>query len=182
MMVQIQKLTAETLLSAPRLSPVVPNHDGTLGLYTVSTHTFGDKTAKEVQVLDIGTGLSRQLSDDDKVNDVCWIPGSTNEVLYLKSEEKGKTKVVVADAGDLSKEHCQVTEVDAPIANVKLKQLSDGMMAFVFTGLIGDNGELFNDEAVKKKSTARVFDTTNVRVVSAFLSHLIRNRETETVV
>ncbi|OAA48415.1 Peptidase S9, prolyl oligopeptidase, catalytic domain protein [Metarhizium rileyi] len=59
-MIQVQKLTAEVLLAAPRRSAAIPNHNGRLALYDVSTHKFGDKTVKEVRVIDLQT---RQSSD-----------------------------------------------------------------------------------------------------------------------
>ncbi|GJN69705.1 hypothetical protein PLICBS_003755 [Purpureocillium lilacinum] len=165
-MVQVQKLTAETLLGAPRRGVAVPNHNGTLALYTLSTHNFDDgKTRKEVRVADLTSdGVpSRQLSDDDKVHDAVWIPG-TNNVVYLKSGDKGATKAFVANAGHVDAEHYVVGEFDAPIANLKLKRLDDGGVVFVVTGLVGPNGELYNEEAVEKRSTARVFDTAQIRV------------------
>lgn len=162
---QSQKLTAETLLAAPRSSPPVPNDDGTLGVYAVSTHTIGGETAREVRVMDLGGDSSLQLSADDKVHDVNWIPGSPEEVIYLRSEEKKGTQVFVANARDVSKQHYELVELDAPISNVRLKQLDGGTVAFVFTGLVGEDGRLFNDEVVEKKSTERVFDSYNIRVV-----------------
>ena len=167
MTIKAQKLTAEALLSAPRFSPIIPNHDGTLGLYTVSTHKFGEGTTKELQVIDIKRGISQVLSTDDRVHDVNWIPdSSSDDVFYLRSGEKGKTQVFVADARDLSKKHSQVTELDAPISNLKLKKLDgEAIIAAVFTGLVGEDGGLYNDEAIEKKSTARVFDNCNIRVV-----------------
>ena len=68
-----------------------PNAGGTLALYTLSTHDFrGDgKTAKEVRVMDLRNGESKQLSDSDKVSDATWVPGSDEDVIYLKSGEKG---------------------------------------------------------------------------------------------
>lgn len=168
-MVQVQKLNAETLLGAPRRGVAVPNHNGSLALYTLSTHNFDDgKTRKEVRVADLTSdGVpSRQLSDDDKVHDAVWIPG-TNNVVYLKSGDKGATKAFVANAGHVDAEHYVVGEFDAPIANLKLKRLDDGGVVFVVTGLVGPNGELYNEEAVEKRSTARVFDTAQIRVVSS---------------
>lgn len=162
---QAPKLTAEALLSAPRPSPPITNDDGTLGVYTVSTHTFGGETIKEVRVMDMETGSSRQLSADDKIHTVNWIPGSLEEVVYLRTEEKGRTKVFVANARHVSRQRYEIAELDAPIANVKLEQLDGELVAFVFTGLVGPDGNLFNDEAVERKSTARVFDTCNIRVV-----------------
>lgn len=168
-MVQFQKLTPETLLSSPRRGAAVPNRNGSLALYTVKTHTFGDKMSNELSVMNIATGESVQLSGEEKVHDANWLPGTDSEVIYLKSGEKGKTTVLVADGSDGAKEHYVVAEFDAPIANLKLKALDDGSVVFVVTGLASnEDGSLFNEEADanKPKSTGRVFDNVNVRVVS----------------
>lgn len=162
---KVQKLTAETLLSAPRRSPAVPNRNGTLALFTVSTHMFGKGTANEVRVMDIKTGSSQQLSTDEKVHDALWIPGTDDQVIYLRSGDGGNTQVFVASAKDTERKHDMVAELKAPVAHLKLKLFKDGSVVFVVTGLVGENGELYNEEVVARKSTARVFDTPNVRMV-----------------
>lgn len=179
------KVTAEAFLSAPRSTPPVPNGDGSLGLYTVSTHTFGcdgaegaDETVKEWRLMNLTTGDSQQLWVDDKVHNVSWIPGGEkeglldekdDEILYLRSEEGGRTKVLVGSVRDVAGLHYEVAEFRAPIGNVKLRRLSDGLVAFVFTGLVGEDGHLFNEEGMdRKQSTGRVFDTYNIRVVNPY--------------
>ncbi|KAM0255618.1 hypothetical protein ACHAQJ_005543 [Trichoderma viride] len=153
-MVRVQKLTAEALLSDPRRGPAVPNKDGTHALYTVTTHILGDKTTHELRVLDIQTGNSKQISNDSRVHDAMWIPTTELHVIYLRSADKGQTQVMVAFAGDVSVEHYVAAEIDAPVSNLKLKELSSGSVAFVVTGLVDDGG-LYNQEAAQKGSTAR---------------------------
>ncbi|PNY25293.1 Dipeptidyl-peptidase 5, partial [Tolypocladium capitatum] len=162
-MVHVQKLTAEAMLAAPRRGVAVPNHSGKLALYTLSTHTFGNGTLKEVRVMDLDKGASAQLSADDKVHDALWIPG-TNDVVFLRSGGKGRTQVLVASGEDVATEPYLAAEFNAPVANLKLKKLGDGGVAFMVTGLVGDDGLLFNEETVEKKSTVRVFDSAHVRV------------------
>lgn len=156
-MVRVQKLTPEVLLSDPRRGPAVPNRDGTHALYTVSAHVLGDRTTHEVRILNIKTGNSTRLSNDPRVHDAVWIPGTELDILYLRSAEKGRTQVMVASAGDVSAEHYMAAEIDAPVSNLKLKELADGSVAFVVTGLVGDSG-LYNQEAVQRGSTARIYD------------------------
>ncbi|GFP53081.1 dipeptidyl-peptidase 5 [Trichoderma asperellum] len=153
-MVRVQKLTAEALLSDPRRSPAVPNRDGTHALYTVSTHILGDKTTHELRVFNLQTGNSKQISNDAGVHDAMWIPTTELDVIYLRSVDKGRTQVMVAYAGDVSVEHYLAAEIDAPVSNLKLKELSNGNVAFVVTGLVGDTG-LYNQEVAQKGSSAR---------------------------
>ncbi|KAJ4865167.1 prolyl oligopeptidase family domain-containing protein [Trichoderma breve] len=156
-MVRVKKLTPEVLLSDPRRGPAVPNRDGTHALYTVSAHALGDRTTHEVRILDIKTGSSTRLSNDPRVHDAVWIPGTELDILYLRSAEKGRTQVMVASAGDVSAEHYMAAEIDAPVSNLKLKELAHGSVAFVVIGLVGDSG-LYNQEAVQRGSTARIYD------------------------
>lgn len=167
-MVQVQKLTAEVLLSDPRRGPAVPNGGGTHALYTVSAHILGEKTTHEFRVLNIQTGNSTQLSNDSRVHDTMWIPTTRLDVVYLRSMDKGRTQVMVASAGDVSAKHYMAAEIDAPVSNLKLKALGDGSVAFVVTGLVGDSG-LYNQEAAQKGSTARVYDT-EIPIVESPLS------------
>lgn len=166
-MVQVENLTAKTVLEAPNYSPPVPNANGTQGLFTVSTYDFeSGKPTQQLRVFDLaGRGVAT-IASGENVHDAQWIPGTHDEILYLQSDDKGKTQVKVARTGDLPGDHDWVMQVDAPIANLKLKLLREGQVAFVFTGLVGDDGQLFNEEAVEKKDSARVFDTTYVRTVS----------------
>ena len=166
-MVRVENLTAKTVLEAPNYSPPVPNANGTQGLFTVSTYDFASgKHTQNLKVIDLaGRGVST-IASGENIHDAHWIPGPHDEILYLQSDDKGKTQVKIARTGDLPGDHDWVRQIDAPIANLKLKLLKEGQVAFVFTGLAGDDGELFNEEAVEKKNSARVFDTSYVRTVS----------------
>lgn len=170
-MVTVQKLTPEEMLGAPRRGPAVPNPKGTLALYTVSTHSFEEgKTVKEGRVMDltVAYGKTEQLWEDDKIGEAVWVPGTDSQVLYLKSlEEEGFTQVKVADAADVTKEHVLVKEIKAPISSLRLKDLGDGGIVFVVAGQVGEDGNLYNPKAVKKRSSGRVFDSNEIRIVSA---------------
>lgn len=166
----MNRLTAETLLAAPRRGDAVPNASGRLALHTLSTHKFGDRTHKEVRIMNVKTGHSSQFSDDENVHDAAWIPGTTgDDIVYLRSggdDRKGRTEVVVASAVYVTKEHYTIADIDAPIADLKLKALGDGSVAFVVTGLVGKDGSLFNDQKARHKSTGRIYDTPRAVVVS----------------
>ncbi|GKT61541.1 LOW QUALITY PROTEIN: oligopeptidase family protein [Colletotrichum tofieldiae] len=163
-----KEFTPEVLLSAPRRGAAVPSPDGTLILYTQSTHSFDDKkTLNEVRVMDVESGASDQLTDDDKVHDALWVPGTASHVIYLKSGDKGTTQIWVADAASPAKEHYVAAEYDAPIRALKVKALADGSVAFVVAGLVGPDGSLFNDEAEEKATTGRIFDDHHVRFLAS---------------
>jgi hypothetical protein len=167
-MVTVQKLTAEVLIESPRRGPAVPNYNGKFVLYTVSTHKIGGKTVKEVRVLNLLKGTSARLTDDDKVHNTNWIPG-TSDIIFLRSGEKGKTTVLIADGSDVSKEIYIAGELEGPAGNIKLKLLEDGTVVFMVTGLVGEDGLLYNEHAHKCLSTGRLFKTDNVRSVSCVI-------------
>ena len=165
-MVQVVQLTPETLISAPRRGPAVPNRGGTLALFSETTHSFDIGTTTELRVFNIGKGSSIGVTDEDGIHDAQWVPGTSSTIIYLKAGDRGITQAVVADGEDVHRERYVAATFKAPVANLKLKQLRGGGVAFVVTALIGPDGGLYNEEAVKKTSTARVFDTPAVRIVS----------------
>lgn len=165
----VQKLTPESLLGDPRRGPAVPNGDGHLALYSVSTYNFSiGRNIKEVKVMNIDDDSSVIISTDENVHDAVWIPGTKDEILYLKSVNNGATQAIVASAADGEQEHYLVANFDAPINNLKLKRLKNGSVAVVVTGLI-ENGELYNEVTMQKKSSVRVFDTPDVRMVRYYV-------------
>lgn len=168
-MVKLIKLTPEALITAPRRGPAVPNSDGTLCLFTESTHAFRAGTTTEVRVLNIASNTSVELTNEEGVQNAQWIPGTRDEIVYLKSGDKGITQVIVGSGSDVDKERYVAATFSAPVANLKLKKLDDGV-AFVVTGLLGDNGTLYNEKSSTEKSTARVFDTPAIRNVSCSMS------------
>ena len=160
------KFTPEVLIEAPRRGAAIPNYNGTLALYTVSTHTIGKGTLKEVRVMNIETGDSAQISDSSEVREANWLGDNSNTIIYLKSAERGVTLVMVANADDPSKEAYIVEEIPAPVSQLKVKELEDGSIAFAIVGLVDSDGNLFNEKTVETKSTVRVYDTYQARFVS----------------
>jgi len=91
------KFTPEVLLSAPRRSPAVPNPSGTRALFSISTYSFEHhKKTAQIRVLDTDSGHSSLLVQDLNASEPVWL--SDDEVLYLKSGEKGATTLVVHSA------------------------------------------------------------------------------------
>ena len=138
-----QKLTPEVMLGAPRRSPAVPNHDGTLALYTVSTYDFEEgRKSKELMVRDIQLGDTRLLSSDDKIVEALWLPGR-NEVLCLAKGDKGVTRLLVSSAAQSVEQGRMIAQFDGALTGLKLKRLDSGDIAFAAVGLVGDDGKLF---------------------------------------
>ena len=124
--------------------------------------------------MDLESTESWDVVTDAAVHDVSWIPGTDDDIIYLKSCKKGKTEVCVTKGAKLAaREHVKILELDAPVANLKLKKLEDHDVAFVVTGLVGDQGSLYNEEAHKEKSSGRVYDTVNIRQVSVPITIIV---------
>ena len=99
MTVRANKFTPEVMLSAPRRSSAVPNSEGTLALFTVTTYSFETHSkSSEIRVLDLKSGQSKVLSNDLGASEPVWL-GEEDLILWLKGGEKGTTKLILADAG-----------------------------------------------------------------------------------
>lgn len=93
-MVDAKKLTAETLITAPRRSPIIPSYNGKFDLYRVLKYVIVGDTVSETRLMTLESGSSRQVStNDDHVIDFTWIPSSSSDIMLLKSGEKGCTHV-----------------------------------------------------------------------------------------
>lgn len=117
-------------------------------------------------MMDIGSGSSWLLTDDDEVHDVKWLPDHDGTIAWLRSATNGFTQLVVVCIGNTGelKDHYTAAEFDAPVQHLKLKGL-DGWIVFAVVGLAGKDGSLYNEETTGKMSTARIYDDLNVRGV-----------------
>lgn len=182
-----QKLTPEAFLSAPQRSAAVPSPSGELAFLTVSTHTFGEGTKKEVMLMDIDSGVMWSVCEDKNVSDLAWLPGRSErqtdgvgvagdepeEIVWLKKAEEGVTELVVTAAaaadkddgnGEDGKGSYVAARIPGQVQALKLKRLEDGSIACAVVGLVGEDGGLYNEEtAPKPASSARVFDSVRVR-------------------
>ncbi|KAI0013052.1 prolyl oligopeptidase [Xylariaceae sp. FL0662B] len=159
----VEKFTPEVLISALRRGHAIPNHDGTLALYTVSTHTIGGETLKEIRVMDIATGDSRQIFDDSKAADATWLGDGSNTIVFLKKGGEGYTWLITIDADDSLSEPSIVGHIEAPVQSLKVKPLEDGTVAFAVVGLAAADGKLFNGETQKPPHSGRAYDSYRVR-------------------
>lgn len=160
-----EMITAEALVSAPSRRPCVPNHTGTLGLYTLSRHVLGDRTINEVRVIDFEKETSTCILEDEKAFGARWIPG-TNDVAYLKSCGDGSTELRVLRDANSSSDAPVIKTFKTSIKAWKLKRLKNGSIVFMVAAQVAPDGSIFNAQSVQPKSTGRIFDTANVRAVS----------------
>ena len=156
-------MTHRVLLSAPRRSSASPNDAGNLAVYTVSTYSFeSHKKTTEIKVLDITTGRSTLITNEEKISEPHWL-GRGNELLWLQSTEKGATKLVVGSADEVGKSYVAGV-VPGPISDVKLKTLDKEKVAIAVSGKAQPNGELYNPEDEPKKyTTGMLYDSLMVR-------------------
>ncbi|KAK4461269.1 dipeptidyl-peptidase 5 [Cladorrhinum samala] len=159
-----QKFTPEALLSAPRRSPAIPNCDGTLALYTVSTYSFEEhKRSSQIRLLKIGAGQSNVVVDDTAASEPVWI--GSGEFIYLKGGENGTTNIVhVGDIVSPKPKTTQIASVNGAISNVKVTHLANNTLAFVASALATPEGKLYNGETAQKPlSSAKVYTSLFAR-------------------
>ena len=175
-MVHVQGLTAETLLEFPRRSPAVANRLGTHAISSFSHFDFEKTTIfKDTYVVDLKTGRCALFSGASKGSNFTWMPGSDDEVVWLRSEEEGDTSIVVTKAGSEDVESYDLKRIKAPINALRLKKLDGGGIALAFTGLVGPDGQPFNEKHAKKKGTGRIYDSANIRLVGTILETFFIN-------
>lgn len=162
-MTMAEKFTPEVLLSAPRRSPASPNSAGTLAVFTVSIYSFDShKKTSEIKVLDISSGFQSLITNDEGTSEPSWLGGG-NELLWLKSGEKGQTQLVVGSADDVGKSYVAGV-VPAPISDLKLKTLDTDRVSIVVSAKAKRDGSLYNEEDEPKKySTGRLYESLMVR-------------------
>ena len=158
------------LLAAPRRSPAVPNEDGTLALYTVSTYNFESHSkTSEIRAIDISNGQSTLITNDEETSEPHWL-GFGNELLWLKSGKKDSkgsnktnTEIVIGDVNEIGKSY-SAASVPGAILDVKLKALDQDRIAIAFSAKARPDGTMYNpDDEPKMHSSARVYDSVMVR-------------------
>ena len=154
-------MLVRVLLSAPRRSSAVPNADGTLALYTVSTYSFeSHKKTNEIRVIELdGSHRSTVVTDEEKTSEPHWLE---DEVLWLKEGNNGSTQLIVG--WNREGPTYVAGTVPAPISDMKLKVLEKGKVAILFSAKAKPDGSLYNsDQAPKKHSTGLLYDALMVR-------------------
>ena len=162
-MTMATKFTPEVLLSAPRRSSASPNSAGTLAVFTVSTYSFeSHQKTSEIKVLDISSGTQSLITNAEGTSEPSWL-GGENELLWLKSVEKGHTQFVIGRVDEVGKSYIAGL-VPAPVSDIKLKVLDEDRVAIVFSAKAKPDGSLYNEEdEPKKHSTGRLYESLMVR-------------------
>jgi len=168
MTVRAQKFTPEVLLSAPRRSAGVPNAGGSSVLYTTSTYSFESHTKSvELRCLDTKSNESTLLVQENSVSEPVWLPGQKDVFVSLKSEDKGKTAILIASTepgSDWKESTYTAGSIDAPASSLKIAQLSDSTYAVVLAAQSSPDGSLYNAEtAPKTHSTGKLYKSLFVR-------------------
>lgn len=159
--------TPEDLISTPRRGPAVPNSNGSLAIFSQSTHAIGGQTSKGYFVLNIKTGSIDQLITDDRATNAVWLGHDNSTVLFLSREEGGITLIKTVDATNALAKAIIIGQIDAPVSDLKIKALKDGSVALVVVGLVGAGGALYNKEQQESSlHSGRVFDSMYPRNVS----------------
>lgn len=161
---------SRVLLSAPRRSPAVPNADGTLALYTLSTYSFDShKKTSEIRVLELDNGQSTLITNDEKASEPNWL-GDGNQIIWLKEGENGSTQLIQGNTDNAGDSHV-VADVPGSISGIKLKVLKEGQIAIAVVGKARPDGQLYNAAAEPKKySSGLVYDSVMVRHWDKYLT------------
>ncbi|MCJ1253605.1 hypothetical protein MMC24_001417 [Lignoscripta atroalba] len=137
-------MTVRTIAKENRFTP---DADGTLTLNTLSLYLFESHSeAKEIRVFDLKTGQSTVFSDDSRNKVPTWLVG--NSVIWAKNVEGGSTELWIARAGDAEKAAYLAGIVPAPISNLKVRQLKDGVIAIAILALAAFDGSVYNPQKV----------------------------------
>jgi len=113
-------------------------------------------------VLNISTGLSTLITNDEKTIEPNWL-GDGNELLWLKEGEKGATELIIGSADEAGKSYVAGT-VPASVSDVKLKTLDGDRVAIAVTGKARPDGSFYNSEdEPAKQSTGIIYDSLMVR-------------------
>ena len=158
------------LLAAPRRSSASANRAGDLAVYTVSTYSFeSHKKTTEIKVLDIRTGLSTVITNEEGCNQPNWL-GEGNELLWLEPGENGITKLIVGSVEEIGRSYVAGV-VPASVSDVKLKQLDQDRIAIAVTGKAKPDGSFYRpeDEPIKY-SSGKIYDSMIVRDWDTYLT------------
>jgi hypothetical protein len=164
-MVLVSRITPEKLLSCPRRGPAVPNHDGSLAVYVQSTyHLDPARTQQEICILNVQTGDSYCLFEDENACDPQWLGNGTNTIVYLGAERDGTTWMLGVDAENPGAGSWTIASMPTSSKHMKLKLLRDGSIAVVVLSLDRDDVDGRAGEDHHRHST-RVFDDVDKHIV-----------------
>lgn len=127
----------------------MPNIDGTLAVYTVSTYNFESHSkTSEIRAFDIRKGQSTLITNDGKASEPKWL-GIKNELLWLQSNDddeednKTSTRLIIGDADQIGKSYIAAT-IPGKVSDVRLRTLGEDRVAIAFNAKARPDGTLFN--------------------------------------
>lgn len=149
--------TTQAMLSAPRRSPAVPNHDGSRALFTQWTYTEGEPELKELVVMEIPSGSAFQIYRNNRIHDASWLGDGTNTVVYLEDEEDNGTRLMALDADHPFDEPKHISDIPASVDGLKVAGLGDGTIALAVLGPVSNDGKLRDCTTSSQASGINVF-------------------------
>ncbi|TDZ73163.1 putative dipeptidyl-peptidase 5 [Colletotrichum trifolii] len=121
----------------------------------------GRNKSSQIRVLEVESGHSTLLYEDQSYNDATWL--SDKEILLLKSGDKGSTSLILGDATEPSVIK-EIRRFDGTLSSLKVKRLSENEVAVAVSALTTPSGALYNPTAEKKPYTsAKVYTSLFVR-------------------
>ncbi|KAE8449415.1 hypothetical protein EG329_008316 [Mollisiaceae sp. DMI_Dod_QoI] len=159
------------MLSAPRRGTALPNSEGTLALYTLSTHSFQThKNAHGLYVMDLSNGSSWLFSNSSAIGEATWL-GDGNTILWTVSEDDGTMSLLVGDATEPDAKPTSAGLIPGSISGIKLADLDNGTFAIAFSGTAAPNGTLYNSALAETPvSSARLYTQIFVRHWDTYLT------------
>ncbi|KAK4196892.1 putative dipeptidyl-peptidase 5 precursor [Triangularia verruculosa] len=161
MTIMATRFTPEVMLSAPRRSAAVPNSNGTLALYTVSTYSFEEhKRKSEMRLLTIANGQSTVLVEGGAATEPDWV--GEEEFVWLESKgEKGESEL---RWGDVKGNKGTVKVFEGPVGGLKVREVKPGNWVVGFTVVVTPEGKMYNPVTEEKGlSSGRVYEGLFVR-------------------
>ncbi|KAI1381828.1 prolyl oligopeptidase [Hypoxylon crocopeplum] len=182
----VDKLTPELLTSASTRTSAVPNHDGTLALYTMWGDQLDDNDDDDddddgyvqIRVMNIATGNSICIVKCNDAFAPTWLGDGSNTVLFMTSKRGG---TILLSAIEIAKSQSApylttrglptaVAHFPMPVKGLKVKALRDGSIAFVVFGPSGTDSGLCNDrKGVNSAHTGRVYDRYQVQEWNTYM-------------
>lgn len=112
-------------------------------------------------MLEISTGQSTLITSEEKTAAPNWL--SDNDLLWLKSGDKGVTQLIVGNVGEIGKSYVAGI-VPAPVSDVQIKVVDQEKISIAVVAKARPNGTLYNpEEEPKKLSSGMLYDSLMVR-------------------
>ena len=98
------KFTPEVMISAPRRSPGIPNHDASLILYTTTSYSFKThETTTEIRALHAKSEESVLVERNEKSSNPVWLDGGGDELALLRGGEDDTTQLIIGNVDNFDK-------------------------------------------------------------------------------